>query len=213
MAISGYEGSIYILDSSAAPTPITDEAMSAVDATRTLYKVSDRAKRWWDPTKSITVAVNSVMVWPSDYESICAGGMIRFHEARAAGATVEVDMSYWPTTKVSKLGKCREWTLDAKIGMKDVTNWDSDPGFEEWVPLLTGATASLSRWWVDPLYLDSLTATNSPLLGFELRVSPSLRYYVYGRLTSNSIKSAVSDIADESLEIQISHGIGYAVEV
>lgn len=209
MPVSGYEGSIYILDTSTAPIEITDEQLEAVDTTRTAYYAPGllRPMRWWDPDAPIEVRVSGSLVSPDAYATVCAAGLIVFKAPQSAGATVTASFSYRPSSLASKLGKAREWTLDQKTAMKDVTNWDSDLGFDEYAPITSGATVSLARWWVDPLFGDALE--RGPFIALELRVTDEIAYYVYGQFSGDSIKSAVNDIADESLEVQVSGGIGF----
>lgn len=195
--IAGSEASVYLMDNyNQTPAEFTDEAMSG-NTERTVYHITNRAKRWWDPDSPVTVTVTPTQVAPAYISH--AGGIVVFAAPLEAGSEVTVSGQYF--TAINKLAGAKSWSFDPTIDMLDITSWDSDPGWKEFMPTLTGGTATVDRWWLDEFFL--LYIKEKRPVGLELRVTDTEVYYAYGYPTSDSIKRAVAGAIEESLSFQI----------
>ncbi|MEA4884257.1 MAG: hypothetical protein VB144_11500 [Clostridia bacterium] len=191
--IVGYESSVYLIDTTQNTAAFTTEATTA-NADRTVYRITNPAKRWWDPSQAVTASVAPTAGIAH------AGGAIPYSPGLEAGTEVTVTGKYF--TAVNKLGGSKSWSMDLQKDMLDVTSWDTVPaGFREYEPLLKGGTVAVERWWFDEFFLGCITA--GTLLGLELRFKNGVAYYVYGHLTADSVKNATDSALSESLNIQI----------
>lgn len=194
--IAGYEASLYLMDSDQVPVAFTDEATTA-NATRTLYKITNRSMKWWDPATPVTVTVTPEQTVA--YTVVYAGGAVMFASALSVGSTVTVTGKYF--TAVNKVAGAKSWSLDMPVDMIDITSWDTEPGWREYMPSLKSGTVSLERWWLDEFFHTYLST--SARIGLELREDADNIYYVYGYLTGDSIKRATEGAIEESISVQV----------
>jgi len=203
--IAGYEASLYLMDTDQTPAALTLEPLEAVDAGRTVWRVSARAKRWLNPAVAVTVKVDGVITVPQAI--IHAGGFVRFANGVAAGAAVTIDGEYF--TAVNKLAGAKQWSLDIQADELDVTSWDSGK-WREFMTVIKGATASFDKWWFDQFFLDYIQDTTA--VGLELRTKDDKRYYCYGNITSDSIKAASEGAIEESINVRVTGPVEYTEE-
>lgn len=201
--IAGSEASVYLMDNyHQTPAAFTDEDTTA-NEDRTIYHITNRAKRWWKPDAPVTVTVAPTQVVPKAI--IHAGGGVVFDSPLESGSTVTVTGQYFTAT--NKIAGAKSWGFDPAIDMLDITSWDSPKGWKEFMPTLAGGSVNVERWWLDQLFL--LYITERCLTGLELRVTDEEVYYAYGYLTGDSIKRAVEGAIEESINWQISGAVQY----
>ena len=87
--------------------------------------------------------------------------------------------------------------------MFEVTEFGSS-GWRQYQPNLTGATATISRYWNDSTFVDLLVADNPQFL-VELVVNSAQgwKYEGFARLQQDSINTAVDAIVSEDLSLVI----------
>lgn len=204
--LKGYEASLYLIDLTAtnAPVFVADTPMSRADDTWQVYFATNRENRWWHPDKDVVVTVTGMIDVP-DYTVCHAGGLVRFAEPLEAQAVVTA--SVWALPIPSKVGGAHSWSLDATADTHDVTCWDNQDGWREYISVMRGGTASFEKWWRDPFFIDVIQQTT--VLGLEMRGNDEYIYYAYGQLTSDSVSAATEGVVEESLSAQITGAIGY----
>jgi hypothetical protein len=210
--VAGYNGSVWKVHTDQVSVALTAEPCEAVDTGRTLYQVTNRDKRWLDPSAATTVYVDGIPV--STFMSVCyAGGFIRFTDSLPADAEVTLDGKYFTSTGINpacnELGTAKQWTLDLQYDELDVTDFSS-MGWREYDKALRGATVSLEKWWFDEFFLDDITAPQ--LVGFELHADDERVYYCYGYLTGNGLQLAVDGAVEETINVRVTGLVEYAVE-
>jgi len=175
--------------------------MTYVDTGYQEWYIVDRAKRWWNPDKTVTVKVNEAVV---DCIVKPAGGLVRFSTPLEGSSVVKVSGECFGG--LAKVGGAKAWNFDGDLEATDVTSWDSGK-WREFMGVMHGGSVSFEKWWINDLLAAYLRA--STLLGFEMRGSDNYMYYGYGLLTGDSIKAATSGAIEESLQGQISGAVGY----
>lgn len=200
--LAGKDASIAIAAGSS--TAFTNEATTG-NAARTIYTITNTAKRYWDPAAAITVQTSpNGSTWTtaaaSTYTVGYAGGTITFATALAAGSSVRVSGSYFTSTTI---GQAYEWSLDLSLDTVEVSTFASS--FKQFIPALRGATASVSDY-----YLDS---TLSDLIGTRFIISLSTgagRYEGFAWITQDSLSAATGDAVGESLSFTFDSTLTYA---
>lgn len=145
--------------STGSPVAFTDEATSD-SAGRTIYTITDRAKKYWSRAAAVTVKVDSSVVGASTYRIQHAGGKIHFFAARTEGAVVEVSGEY---VAVTAAAQTREYSLNINSALEDVTTLD-DGGFRKRLPTIVGASGTLSGFYDVNNLLQARLIAGTPLV-------------------------------------------------
>lgn len=179
---------------SGASTTFTNEATTA-NAARTIYSITDQAKRYWDDTATLTVqkSTDAGATWTAatGYTAQYPGGAITFTSAQAVGTLVRVSGKYLTTTTI---GQAYEWSLDLALDTTDTSAFGDT--WRAFTPSQRGASASLTAWWLDDAALTLLT--NGGRCAVALHTGTG-RYEGFARLTSDAVAAAVGSAVGDDL--------------
>lgn len=120
MALAGYQASLKV---SGVAVPVTNEACAFVSGSNPnkLYRVTNTARRIWDPTAAITVKDGGVTVSAALYTFDYLFGFIQFAGYTQTGA-ITVDGSYLPVASVAEVSSFK---FSGSANLADVTSFDS----------------------------------------------------------------------------------------
>ncbi len=139
MAKNGGLASIFI--SSGASQAVTGGACSQISGTNTFY-ITDRAKSWFDPTKTVTVKVNGTPTTPGVI--YYAAGMFTIPGYTTGAVTVD---AYYFTP--AWLGGCYGFSIEPKVDKRDVTVFpdtlNTATQWKAYIPTLQDWTATINR--------------------------------------------------------------------
>ena len=162
-------------------------------------QINSTARRHWDPDGLPVLYLNSTAVSSSAYTVNNVQGKFEFASTQSTG-TYTIDADY---LTASAVGGGQEWTLNVETDAFEITEFGSS-GWREFQPNMSGATASLTRFWNDETFFDYLSVGNAKFL-IELIVNNSQgwRYEGFGYVTSDQINTSVDSIVGETVQITI----------
>jgi hypothetical protein len=208
--IKGRLGAVYLASIGAGTTTFTDEAMTA-NVAKTVYHITDPAKRFWDPASAVVVKYNAGAV--TDYASIQYPGGAVTWAVTPGNSAVTCSGKY---LAVAAVGEVKGFTLDIAQEFVDTTTLGDT--MRENTPVFRGATVTVDRFYVDSTYFTEMTTAARIRCGFDLFVNydagtpaNDLRYTGYGVIASKSISTPVDGIIDEPLTITVIDGPYYMV--
>jgi len=197
MALSGKVAAVY-QQTAAAGVAFTDQATTDIGGTHTRYQITDTAKRYWDPTQTVTVKKNGV-IQSSGFTIEHLSGFVVFSSALLATDVVTVSGT---ALTVSQIAGMFNWKLDAEQDLADVTTFASG-GWKEFTPLLAGFSGSAEAYWVNGDQFNLLSTKDDVILVLYVDSGASLRRYeMFGHIKKNSISVPVNEVIKESIEFQ-----------
>ncbi len=207
MAYSGKYGAIYL--SSTIPTAFTAEATTA-NAERTVFQITNAAKRYWDPNTPVVVYADGAEVPSTQYVVAYAGGKVIFKKARGAGVVITVTGA---AVTVARFAECHEWKLDVSTDFIDTPAFQAD--WKHVVEGQTGATGDFAKWLTveaGTWFLTRLTAKTPLLLLLYQQDTASEhdRFEVMAFLSGDGIKLMTSGAVDEAIDFTVTGPVNYA---
>lgn len=205
MAVLAGRGAAVYLALTSSSGGASSEAMTG-DATRTVYYVTNRAKRFWDPDEPITIYDDGSAVDPDDYTLYPAGGIVVFDTPRIVGHVVTSSFNYFDVAGTGAVLESREWTLNVTVDLEEDTSFNDE--WKTFTPTLRGGNGTLTGNWIDEWYLSSVLRG---LLGIQLAGSSGHNYYLYGRVNNNP-GATEAGLVTESVDFTATGGIYYLDE-
>ena len=158
MAIAGKVGAVYTLDPDAESTQFSGGGQVCTGCPeRKRYCVSE-GERYLDPTKSVVVYRNDVVV-SGGYYIEHVNGCVVFHEQQGVGDEIKVLAYYFKPQDITQTGGCFNWSLNPSIDEEPVTTFKSaveSGGWKSFIPLLKEWTASAEAYWGAYNFFESL---------------------------------------------------------
>ena len=199
--IKGRLGAVYVAQYGAGATAFTDEATTA-NVAKTVFTITDEAKRYIDPDTAVVVKYNGSAV--TNYASVQKPGGIVTWALTPGNAAVTLSGKY---LAVAALGQCRSWTLDIGQSYHDITVFGDTA--RKQMPAFTESTVSVEGFYADETLFEEMTGTDLRV-GFDLFVNATagseLRYTGFGSIASASISAPVDGLIEQPVEINISDG-------
>ncbi|WP_134705091.1 hypothetical protein [Ammoniphilus sp. YIM 78166] len=192
MATSGRKA---LIKMSGAAVSATGLATTKQADNRT-YFITDTTKRVLDPNAAVTVKVAGV-VTAEAYVVDRLTGKIVFNVANAGRGAVTVDVAYLPLTTV---GEAKEYSWIIEADNQETT------GFQDaWVKrkqALKDTSASLGRWYVDPVFRNKLEAGEPVVLEFyvDAALAPDLKMWAV--CSSDEISGSADGLIEESIDFE-----------
>jgi hypothetical protein len=204
-AISGTKASVKLTGS----TPTTSLAQAFTTVSATEFKISDAAKRHWDPDSTGTganarprVMVNGSTVGVGAWEADYVRGRITFDSA--PGGTVTADVAY---LSASALGLARQWQLGMEASLYDGSVFGST--WRQVVPGMRSATVQLGGFWTigggstDPLAYDYINLSQKVLVELYPSNAAGDRYEAFGYLNTDQVQTPFDGLIGESVGLTI----------
>lgn len=106
----------------------------------------------------------------------------------------------WLTT--SNVGGGRSWELDIQADMFDVSEFGSS-GWKRFMPNMTGATATIERFWSDSTIFDMANLSHRFIVEFIVNNAAGDKYEAFAYVTNNRPSAAVDQIVGEQITLSI----------
>ena len=213
-ALPGYQADIAIAGGAGTGTSFSSEATTP-NASRTTYQITSTAKRYWDPTVTLTVETSpdnsNWTTITSGFQVAYAGGVIQFPLAQAVGTYIRVSGHY---LAISALAQCKDWSFSATMDALDTTVFTAQAGSGTPVTAKTciagphDATVTVSRYYLDSYFLPLIAdpATFFVLVLYTIYSTTNAnakRIECIARMTGDSIKAAVSGVVEQGLTFKV----------
>lgn len=173
-------------------------------------RINDITKRYLDPSTThslyLTAAGSTTLVSGALYEINHVQGKFQWITGDPSTGTYTADVR-WLTA--SAVGGGRSWELDVQKDMFDVTEFGSS-GWKEWMPNMTGATATIERFWGDPSFFDAVNLSQRFIVDFILNSASNDKYQAFAYITSNRAGASVDAIVGESIGFTIDGAVYYS---
>jgi hypothetical protein len=180
-----------------SPVAFTNEATTTSD--RLTYRISNRAKRYFDRNTSIVVRVNGNVI-TSGYTVNYLLGAVTFSTQMATTDTVTISGAYIP---VAEVGQGYEWSLEISANEVDATDFSS-ADFKSSVIIDKEATAKFSWWWGDEAFFNALNSQSSVIISLFTDDTTSLaRYDCYAIPVASSVNADANELITEEIEFKV----------
>lgn len=221
MVISGTKAALYraTYPATATVAPLA----AAPNSDRTVYTVTDKAKRFLDPTSPVVVQTSpdgTNWTTATGYKLNHCGGIITFKDPQPLDTQVRIDTGA-KYLNIAQVGECRNWSLEPSVDYVETTTM-GDNGWKTYVQVLKSATVTVDAIYVDEFYFEYLTDPTVPngILALILEVDKTgidangagtaQRYECYAAQSSLSLKNAVDGIVERTQTLQvIGQVVGY----
>ena len=210
MAIyKGYNAAVVV--ASGTSSTFTTEATTA-SAGNTVYTITDRTKRFWDPTATTTVYYNGGAV--TSYASIQYPGGIVTWSVTPGAQPVTVTGKAYPT--LTPAAQAKEWSLEVAWDFVDSTMFGNT--MRQQTAVLRGATVTFNQFYADDTF-HALARAGSPI-GWQCYIrydagtpANDIYYCGYGIISGDSLNTAVDGLDTESLTLNVTDGPYYVAGV
>jgi hypothetical protein len=200
-ALAGYKANIYATTTPAVA--FTNEATGDAGDHKT-FTISNAVKRYWDDTQALTVQTSpDGTTWTtvsSGFTIQAVGGTVIFTNA-VTGATPSVRVSgfYLP---YSLVGTATSVDITHTVDILDSTTFSSG-AWKTKVASLVGSEYKFTKWWIDHFFITALDTKLRFVLSAYSGANANQRFDAYGRIKSDSIKSAVNALVSEDLSFDV----------
>lgn len=193
MATAGKIGALFAVDQSVAAVTFTDEATTA-DATKTRYRITNKAKRYWTEDDTITVKKNGV-VQSSGFTLERAGGVVVFDTP----LTSEVVLVSGKYLTVTQIGSVFDWSFTAGRPANDTTVMG-----DTWATKMPSGNGDWS-FSADAYYIAtssrrvSFVATAPVIVCLYVDAAGDKRFEGFAAIDSAKLTNTVGEIVSESI--------------
>lgn len=207
-AIPGYKASVYA--TSTPSVAFTNEAFTDAGDHKN-YTITNANKRYWDNTVALTVQTSPdgstgwTTVTTGFTVNYC-GGILSFTNAISGSVpSVRVSGSYLPYSTVVN---ARSVEIQNDVDILDVTAFDS-AGWHTKIANLVGSAYKLDKWWTDVFFVTALDTKRRLVLSAYSGANSNQRFDAFGYIKNDSVKIAVNQAIDESLEFEVDGSVTY----
>lgn len=202
--IPGYMSRIY---ATGQPIVFTGEATTP-DDTRTIYSITNQAKRYWDLNTMLVVEADTgtgyTLVPESNYSVEYCGGRIVFKTPMEVGTAVRVSGAYRPYAKVAGVQK-----ISMKLYHKLANVTTIDDAYESSKAILKQGDGSLTLIDIDPYMSDQLGGT--PVLivhlggegEYQENITSGPRWEMYIHIGEDAFDMATGELTTETVSFRV----------
>jgi hypothetical protein len=160
-----------VIKGTGTAVPVTGEACAFVSGSdpNKLYRVTNTARRIWDPTAAIVVKDGGTPVGSTLYTFDYLSGKVQFAGYAPAGA-ITVDGSYLPTIAIAEI---RKYSLKITAGLPDVTSFDS-AGWHQYIQALKSLEMTLEMFSSPLVDLDGVAGGVQSLFSYLTNDTPKV---------------------------------------
>lgn len=186
---------------SVTATSSTDEAATrSTGVSGTGYvQIDSTARRHLDPLLTHTLFDGGTPVSSTAYTLNHVQGKFQWVTGDPPVGTYTADIR-WLTA--SSIGGGRSWELDIQADMFDVSEFGSS-GWKRFMPNMTGATATIERFWSDASIFDMANLSHRFIVEFIVNNTAGDKYEAFAYVTSNRPSAAVDQIVGEQITLSI----------
>lgn len=210
MPLAGRNAALKI--TSVTATSSTDQAATrstglGAGATPTGYvQITDPTRRHLDPSTSHTLYVGGTPVSSTAYEINHVQGKFQWLIGDPPVGTYDADIR-WLTA--SAVGGGRSWEIDVTGDMFDVTEFGSS-GWKEWMPNMTGATATIQRFWGDASFFDRGNLSQRFIAEFIANSVTGDKYEAFAYIATDRVSAGVDQIVGEQISLTIDGAVHFS---
>lgn len=203
-AIAGYGGSVLL--SSLPNVALTNENLTDAGDHKT-FNEPTALKRYWD--RSATFVVQTApdgTTWSTaavgTYTIRYVTGQVVFASA-VSGATPSCRILSGAYLSYSTFANMKNWEVVPAVDMLDSSSFGTN--WKQYTPSLLGATAKLSQFYADNTLVSVVTtpANNIFIVSLLTGRNATERWEGFAHFKQSDIKSAVSALITEDLDVQI----------
>ena len=176
---------------------------TGVGAANGSVQINDVTRRYWDDSstafpKLFRAALGSTAQIPTtDYYVNYIEGKFLWRTGDPSTGVYTVDTNYFTATQVAG---GREWTINTEVELFEISEFGSS-GWRTFQPNLTGAQATIGRYWSDSLFFDRVALSSKFVAEFV--VNGTWKYAGFVRVTSDQVGTAVDSIVGETINLQV----------
>lgn len=211
MPIAGRHAALKV--TSITATSSTNSAATrstGVGAANGYVQVNASTRRYLHPdlTQSlyVTAAGSTTLVPAASYTLNPVEGKFEWVTGDPSTGTYTADIK-WLTA--SSVAGGRSWELDMQADMFDVTEFGSS-GWKRFMSNMSGATATIERFWNDPSFLDFTVASHRFVVELIINNSQGDKYTGYAYVTSDRPSAAVDQIVGEQINLTMDGPVYYS---
>lgn len=205
MPLAGKDANLRI----ASGTATTSTGVACSESTGTIgngfVQIDSTAARHIVAESTPTLYLNSTAVSSTNYTVNPVQGKFEWLSGDPTTGTYTADIEYYTVSQVSG---GREWQLNVETDMFEVSEFGSS-GWKQFQPNLSGATATIGKYWVDETFFD-LFNTESKFVVELMTDSTGLRYEGYVRIVSDQINTPTDGLVGESVNVQFDGPVYYS---
>lgn len=184
-----------------SPVALTNEATTA-NGGRTVYTITNSAKRILDPTAAVVVQTSPDGVsWStaSAYSLNRLQGTVTFGSAQAVGTQIRIQSgSYLP---VATAAAAKGFTFSISATNPDTTAFGDT--FQQRIQGMKSVSGSLSQWRTSDVTLrDALLNATRVVLEFWIDSATSYDARIWAILNKQQVQAAVEGIVEESVDFE-----------